>query len=214
MKVAVYPGSFDPLHVGHQAIMEYLTREAGFDCVYLIVSHQNPFKDPEKAISARRRYEDALSAVARHPELQVRVDDIELQMPPPHYTIRTLDALRAREPENDFSLVIGADNLSRFADWRESARLISDYGLVVFPRTGFDSEALREELLQHFSEVPREGFLHHPSAHSAHSAHSDRSDCSVGSVRIRLIDAPLVDISSTTIREALSRGEDVSRWLM
>ena len=100
MRIAVYAGSFDPLHIGHQAIMEYLTGCSSFDWVYLVISPQNPFKDPSKALSAERRYRDAIAAVRRHPQLHVWVDDIELSMDPPHYTIRTLDALRQREPGN------------------------------------------------------------------------------------------------------------------
>ena len=184
MKIAVFSGSFNPLHIGHQAIMEYLTREGEFDWVYLIVSPQNPFKSPAKALSAARRFEDAVAALRRHPELRVRADDIELRMPPPHYTIRTLDALRRREPGNDFSLVIGGDNLAGIRRWREASRLLTEYPLIVFPRSGTDVRALRDDLMKDFS-------------------------CD-----IRIIDAPMVDISSTQIREAVSRGEDVSDWIM
>ena len=98
MKIAVYSGSFNPLHIGHQAIMEYLTREKEYDWVYLVVSPKNPLKDSISAESGESRYEAAVAAVKRHPELHVWVDDIELRMDPPHYTIRTLDALKQREP--------------------------------------------------------------------------------------------------------------------
>ena len=128
MRIAVYSGSFDPLHIGHQAIMEYLTRERTFDWVYLVISPQNPFKDPSKALSGERRYRAAIDAVRRHPELHVWVDNIELQMDPPHYTIRTLDALRRREPENEFTLVVGADNLENMLRWRDAPRILSEYG--------------------------------------------------------------------------------------
>ena len=111
MRIAVYSGSFDPLHIGHKAIMEYLTQTSDFDWVYLVISPQNPFKDKDKALNAVQRYRAAVDAVRRHPELHVWVDDIELEMPAPHYTIRTLDALKKREPDNDFTLVVGADNL-------------------------------------------------------------------------------------------------------
>ncbi len=97
MKIAVYSGSFNPLHIGHQAIMEYLTREKEYDWVYLVVSPKNPLKDSISAESGESRYEAAVAAVKRHPELHVWVDDIELRMDPPHYTIRTLDALKQRE---------------------------------------------------------------------------------------------------------------------
>ena len=185
MRIAVYSGSFDPLHTGHQAIMEYLTRSGAFDWVYLVVSPQNPFKDPSKALSAERRYRAAVDAVRRHPELHVWVDNIELSMDPPHYTIRTLDALREREPGNGFTLVVGADNLERMLQWREPERLLTEYGLAVYPRSGYDIIKLRDMLLQ-----------------------------AVPSARIEIIDAPLVDISSTRIREGLAAGEDMSGWMM
>ena len=189
MRVAVYPGSFDPLHVGHKAILEYLTGDGGFDCTYLIVSPQNPFKDPSKALNARRRYEAACEAVARHPSLRVKVDDIELGMDPPNYTIRTLDALKAREPGNDFTLVMGADNLAGLPRWRCVRRILSDYEIAVYPRPGFDSAALLEALREYCRRQ-------HVRCH------------------VTLINAPLVDISSTQIRKDLAHGRDVSSWLM
>lgn len=185
MNIAVYSGSFNPLHIGHLAIMAYLTREAGFDQVYLVVSPQSPFKDASCVQSARQRYEAAVAAVKRHPGLRVRVDDIELGMEPPHYTIRTLDALKAREPENDFTLVIGADNLAVFDRWRDSGRILTEYGLAVFPRVG---------------------------CHRGHDRARLLKACPGG--RIRLLKAPRIDISSSSIRAAQADGRDMSSWLM
>lgn len=168
--------------------MEYLTRKQDFDLVYLIVSPQSPFKGEENNLTARDRFNAAVTAVARHPELNVLVDDIELTMDPPQYTIRTLDALKARDPEYDFTLVIGADNLAGFNKWRDYRRILVEYGVVVFPRTGYDAEAIKDSL------VNEEG--------------GDR-------YRIRIMsDAPLVDISSTEIRNGLRRGRDMSEVLM
>ena len=185
LNIAVYSGSFNPLHIGHLAIMKHMTEVAGFDCVYLIVSPKNPLKDGISSATGQERYEAAVAAVGRHPELQVRVDDIELQMPEPHYTIRTLDALKAREPENDFTLVIGADNLASIRRWRDYIRILTEYGVAVFPRTGFDLDEIRKDLL-------------------AENA----------SYKITLLNAEMVDMSSTTIREALASGQDTSAWLM
>lgn len=194
MKIAVYSGSFDPLHIGHLAIMEYLTREGEFDWVYLVISPQNPLKDPSKAASGRARYEAAVEAVLRHPELHVWVDDIELSMEPPSYTIRTLDALKEREPENDFTLVIGADNLASMRRWRDYRRILTEYGVVVYPRSGFDLDEVAESLR-------REG------AGNADGKEDTTYD-------IRIVDAPMVDISSTLIREGLAQGLDMSEYLM
>ena len=97
MRIAVYSGSFNPLHIGHQAIIRFLTEKAGFDLVYLVVTPQNPFKDAHSLPLGKTRFDAAVEAVARHPELKVVVKDTELHMTPPQYTIRTLDALKAED---------------------------------------------------------------------------------------------------------------------
>ena len=188
MRVAVYSGSFDPLHIGHLAILERICSDGRYDAVYLVVSPQNPLKDPSKAANARARFDAAVQAVARHPELPVRVEGIEMEMAPPHYTVRTLDALAAREPQNRFTLVMGADNLAVIRDWKDWRRILTEYGVAVYPRAGFDLKAIRKELAA--LAVPSRPF------------------------KIRLLDAPLVEISSTRIREGIARGEDMSDYLM
>ena len=195
MKVAVYSGSFNPLHIGHLAIMKYLTGEGGFDCVYLIVSPKNPLKEGISSASGTDRYNAAIAAVNRHfPEVpgmssrtsgKVKVDDIELTMPEPHYTIRTLDALRDREPENEFTLIMGADNLADIRRWRDYSRILKEYGVAVYPRQGFDLERIRQDLLD--EDI---------------------------SYNITIMNAEMVDISSTIIRNAIAEGQDVSGWLM
>ncbi len=182
MKTAVYSGSFNPLHIGHLAIMKHLTEVAGYDCVYLIVSPKNPLKDSISSDSGRERYEAAVEAVKRHPELKVKVDDIELIMPEPHYTIRTLDALKEREAGNEFTLVIGADNLASLGRWMSHKRILKEYGVAVFPREGYNLAEMKEKLL---TEDP--------------------------SYRIHLLDAEMVNISSSEIRNS---SVDMSAWLM
>lgn len=183
MRIAVYSGSFNPLHKGHQAILEYLTRDAGFDFVYMVVTPQNPFK--EATDTGPARYEAAVNALARHPEIHAKAEDMELRMPPPQYTIRTLDTLRSREPSNSFTLVIGADNLESFPRWKDYGRILREYGVAVFPRKGYHRGHLKAKLMK---EDP--------------------------SYRITLLKAPLVTISSTEIREGLAAGLDMSKWLM
>ena len=201
MNIAVYSGSFNPLHIGHLAIMKHLIEKAGFDMVYLIVSPKNPLKDSISSLSARDRYNAAVDAVNRHftpltevadnpstpafPSTKVLVDDIELTMPEPHYTIRTLNALLEREPGNEFTLVIGADNLACIRKWKEYQRILTDFGVAVFPREGHDLKSIREGLMSENSNY-----------------------------EIRLLDAPLVTISSTEIREAIQHGKEISQYLM
>ena len=185
MNIAVYSGSFNPLHKGHEAIIRFLTQKAGFDLVYLVVTPQNPFKEAHTLPTGAGRYEAALAAIARHPDLKVAAQDIELHMPPPQYTIRTLDALHEREPGNTFTLVIGADNLSGFQGWRFHERILLEYGVVVFPRKGYHRGHAKARLLKENPDY-----------------------------RIILLKAPLVTISSTQIREGLAAGKDMSKYLM
>lgn len=187
MNTAVYSGSFNPLHIGHLAIMKHLIGKDGYDCVRLIVSPKNPLKEGISSNSGADRYKAAQEAVGRHfPESgKVIVDDIELNMPEPHFTIRTLRALQEREKQDTFTLVIGADNLADIRRWKEYGSILSDFGVAVFPREGYDLTEIKQDLLK---EDP--------------------------AYKIRLLDAPLVTVSSTQIREAISRGEDISSLLM
>ena len=191
MKVAVYSGSFNPLHIGHLAIMKYMVEEAAFDMVYLIVSPKNPLKDGISSDSGMNRYNAAVEAVNRHFEDtegqtgKVLVDDIELTMPEPHYTIRTLDALREREPGNSFTFIMGADNLADIRRWKDYGRILRDYGAAVYPREGIDLDAVKADLLKEDAEF-----------------------------KITIINAPMVDISSSEIREGVAAGKDMSSFLM
>lgn len=212
MNVAVYSGSFNPLHIGHLAIMKYLIGEGGFDYVYLVVSPKNPLKDGISSASGRERYEAAVEAVKRHfPDpvsggewgcltawktggneispsetgRRVKVDDIELTMPEPHYTIRTLDALSEREPENRYTLVMGADNLADIRRWRDYRRILCEFGVAVYPREGFDLTSIKQDLLSEDNDY-----------------------------MITIMNAEMVDISSTIIRNAIKEGKDMSAWLM
>lgn len=152
----------------------------------LIVSPKNPLKDNISSTSGLDRYNAAIEAVGRHFQSgKILVDDIELKMPEPHYTIRTLDALKAAYPEETFTLVIGSDNLADIRRWKDYCRILTDYGVLVYPRSGFDTDKIKTDLLK---EDP--------------------------SYNIEILDAQLVDISSTFIREGLANGDDMSEWLM
>ena len=211
MRIAVYSGSFNPLHIGHQAIMERLTMAEDFDWVYLVISPQNPIKDASLALSAEHRYRAAIDAVRRHPELHVWVDNIELEMPAPTYTIKTLDALKKREPENDFTLVIGADNLENIHRWRDAPRILSEYGVAVYPRKGYDLPLLREMLLEECRHFPVPYVLDASQSTPPDQVSLEDLD---RFYKIRIIDAPIVDISSTQIRQMLADGIDASAYMM
>ena len=212
MRIAVYPGSFNPLHIGHKAIMEYLTKEEEYDWVYLVVSPKNPIKTTIKAETAGDRYEAAIAAVKRHPDLHVWVDDIELKMDPPQYTIKTLDALRQREPENDFTLVVGADNLENIHRWRDFQRILADYGVAVYPRKGYDLAEIKSKLIEECRHLPAPYVL--DSNEYAEEGRRSLEETLRDTYNIEILDAPIVDISSTEIREGIAAGRDMSEWMM
>ena len=212
MRIAVYPGSFNPLHIGHQAIMEYLTKEEEYDWVYLVVSPKNPIKTTIKAETARDRYEAAVAAVKRHPDLHVWVDDIELNMEPPQYTIKTLDTLRQREPENDFTLVVGADNLENIHRWRDFQRILADYGVAVYPRKGYDLAVIKSKLIEECRHLPAPYVL--DSNEYAEEGRRNLEETLRDTYNIEILAAPIVDISSTQIREGIAEGRDMSEWMM
>ena len=162
-----------------------MIEEAGFDMVYLIVSPKNPLKDSISESTGQDRYDAAIAAVNRHFNQKVRVDDIELNMPAPHFTVRTLMALKEREPENTFTFVMGADNLADIRRWRDYTTILKDFGVAVFPRTGHNLTQIKQDLL---NEDP--------------------------AYRIQILEAELVNISSTQIREAIANGDDPSKYLM
>jgi hypothetical protein len=213
VNIAVYSGSFNPLHIGHQAIMEYLTFERHFDWVYLVVSPKNPLKSSIEADTGEKRYKAAVEAVKRHPKLHVWVDDIELKMPPPQYTIKTLDALKQREPENDFTLVIGADNLSGIRRWRDFPRILTEYGVAVYPRKGYDMEKIKLGLIEECKSFPTPYVLDDNYSANPEGMRS-LEEILARVYNIRLMDAPIVDISSTEIRKGIAEGKDMSKWLM
>lgn len=164
--------------------------------MHLIVSPKNPLKDGISSSTGQERHKAALEAVARHagefggtdPEYgsrKVIADGIELAMPEPHYTIRTLDALKAAHPDDTFTLVMGADNLADIRRWRDYKRILAEYGVMAYPRKGFDLHSIRQSLME---EIPDS--------------------------RIDIMDAANVDISSTEIRKALAQGKDMSGYLM
>lgn len=134
LRTALFFGSFNPIHVGHLMLAQYVANFGGVDEVWLIVSPQNPFKRQDGLATADVRLRMARLATAA--DAKIRVSDVELTLPQPSYSINTLDALEAEYPEREFVIVMGADNLPGLPRWREAERLISGRTFLVYPRDG------------------------------------------------------------------------------
>ncbi len=146
MKIGIFGGSFNPIHIGHCIVANYISRYAGLDEVWLLVSPQNPLKSGEDASYDRHRIN--MVSLAIDDCQRLKVCDIEFGMPRPSYTIDTLQKLKATYPEHDFSIIIGTDNWMQFHKWKEWRRIIDDFGVIVYPRPGYpvDGDVLPEQV--------------------------------------------------------------------
>jgi nicotinate-nucleotide adenylyltransferase len=132
MKIAIYSGSFNPIHNGHLAVAEAALAD-GFDEVWLVVSPQNPHKNETDLWPFEERLKMVELALSNVPK--VKVSDCENNLPRPSYTINTLDFLQKTYPQHQFKLLIGEDNLLKFHLWKDYRRIIDSFGLVIYPRS-------------------------------------------------------------------------------
>lgn len=137
--VGIMGGSFNPVHAGHMMVASYIAQTARLDEVWLSLSPANPLKQRDDSTTDAERLDMMRIAVNSTPGLGVT--DIELSLPHPSYTLRLLDTLAERYPDTDFSLIIGSDNWLVFDKWRDPERILSDYGVIIYPRPGFDITA-------------------------------------------------------------------------
>ena len=143
MKIGVFSGSFNPIHLGHTRLAAYIRQQAGLDEVWLMVSPNNPLKAASGLMDEKLRYHLAQLATA---ELEgIRPSDFELHLPRPSYTINTLEQLTAAYPQHQFSLIIGSDNMAIFHKWKDWQRILALYPIIVYPREGDDLAALKQQ---------------------------------------------------------------------
>lgn len=159
--VGIFGGSFNPVHKGHVMLAQFLSQSQYLDEVWLTLSPQNPFKESNDLLDDKHRL--AMLHLATEGIEGVKVCDIELSMPQPSYTIYTLEKLSQQYPDYEFRLVIGGDNWNVFDRWKDYQRIIDEYGVVIYPRPGYELKPIREN-------------------------------------NVVVIDAPLMDVSSTEIR--------------
>jgi nicotinate-nucleotide adenylyltransferase len=131
-KIGLFFGSFNPIHIGHLVIANIMVENTDLDKVWFIVSPQNPFKHSNSLLHEFDRYDMVRAAI--HDNFKFEVSDIEFHLPKPSYTIHTLVHLSEKNPEKTFKLIIGEDNLERFAHWKNHEQILTHYGLYVYPR--------------------------------------------------------------------------------
>ena len=136
MKIGLFFGSFNPIHIGHKVIASYLVDFTDLDKVMFVVSPQNPLKQKISLLDQYHRLQIIRSEIEDNSKLEV--SDIEFDMPKPSYTIDTLVRLKEKYAENDYSIIMGSDNLRNFHKWKNYEQILEDYSIYVYPRPGYD----------------------------------------------------------------------------
>jgi nicotinate-nucleotide adenylyltransferase len=134
MKIGLYFGSFNPIHVGHLIIANVLYDRTDLDEVWFVVSPQNPFKKQQSLIHEFDRLRMVELAIGDH--FHFRASDVEFRMPKPSYTIDTLTYLSDQYPQHQFCLFLGSDNLTHFQKWKNHQAILDNYEIFVYPRPG------------------------------------------------------------------------------
>lgn len=134
MKVGLYFGSFNPIHIGHLIIANHLQQFSDLDQVWFVVSPQNPFKEKSSLANDYDRLHLVNLAIEDYPHL--KASNVEFSLPKPSYTIDTLVVLEEKYPEHEFSLIMGMDNLTNFHKWKNHEQILKNYSIYVYPRIG------------------------------------------------------------------------------
>jgi nicotinate-nucleotide adenylyltransferase len=137
MKIGLLFGSFNPIHVGHLIIANYMANYTELDKVWLVVSPQNPLKKYGDLINTYDRLE--MAKLATDNSTNLSVSDVELKLPQPSYTIDTLIHLKEKYPEYEFALIMGSDNLVSLHKWKNYKLILRDYRIYVYPRPGYEN---------------------------------------------------------------------------
>ena len=141
--IGLFFGSFNPVHLGHTSLAEYIFEFSGVDEIWFVVSPRNPLKDQSELIDEYLRLR-MLHLATGNTEYLVP-SDIEFELPKPSYTINTLKTLSERFPEDNFILLIGSDNMQIFDQWKDYQTILDDYSVLVYPREGYPYEEFEEK---------------------------------------------------------------------
>lgn len=132
LKVGLYFGSFNPVHIGHLSIANYIWQNEDVDEIWMVVSPQNPFKEKSSLWDEKVRLELLQTALSGHSK--IRVSTVEFELPQPSYTYYTLRELRAKFPKHEFSLIIGEDNIEGLPKWKNGKEIIQENFFFIYPR--------------------------------------------------------------------------------
>ena len=177
MKVGLFFGSFNPIHVGHMIIASYMTEFTDLEEVWFVVTPHSPFKKKKSLLSDNHRFQTVMMATEDYAKL--KPSKIEFELPQPNYTVDTLTHLYENYPKHNFCLIMGEDNLHSFHKWKNHEMILENHSIYVYPR---------------ISETKRKSKFH-------------------DHVQVKFVEAPIVEISSTFIRNAIHNKKDIRSFL-
>jgi len=137
-------GSFNPVHVGHMVIANYILEETELDKIWFVVSPQNPLKKKDSLLDEKQRLHLVTLAIGE--TNKYKASNIEFKLPQPSYTINTLTHLKEKYPQHDFTLIMGEDNLESFPKWKNYEEILKQYEIIVYPRAKAGNAALANHL--------------------------------------------------------------------
>lgn len=173
MKIGLYFGSFNPIHIGHLIIANHIANNTELNEVWFVVSPQNPFKNTNSLLNEQHRL--SLVKIAIEGEKKLKASNVEFKLPKPSYTADTLLYLSEKYPKHIFSIIMGSDGFQNIEKWKNYKYIINNYNIFIYQRPSFLIEKTTEN--------------------------------------IKIIDAPLLEISSTQIRKNIKEKKSI-RYLV
>lgn len=175
IRTGIFGGSFNPIHIGHLALANFICENNEVDELWFMVSPQNPFKQNMNMLDDRTRLRLVNEAIKGYSKFHA--SDFEFSLPKPSYTVNTLEKISQAYPNREFHLIIGADNWATFQKWKSPEQILTHHHILVYPRKGYEINS---------STLPE---------------------------RVKAVDTPILEISSTFIRESISQGKDIRFFL-
>ena len=177
MKIGLYFGTFNPIHVGHLIIANHMVEHSDLDEIWMVVTPHNPFKKKSSLLENHHRFELVYRATEDY--LKIKPSDIEFRLPQPNYTVHTLAHITDKYPNKEFCLIMGEDNLKSLHKWKNYETILEHHHVYVYPRIAAGHVDHR--------------FKDHPKIHK--------------------VEAPIVQISSTMIRNGIAAQKNVQPLL-
>lgn len=173
MKIGLYFGTFNPIHIGHLIIANHMAEHSDLDQIWMVVTPHNPHKQKSTLLDDHHRLE--MVHLATSDFSKIKPSDVEFKLPQPNYTVNTLAHLQEKYPHYEFALIMGEDNLNSLHKWKNYEVILGNHHIYVYPR--FNSGEIDTQFINH--------------------------------AKIHRVGAPVIELSSTFIRENIKNNKNV-----